>query len=382
MKTILYLHAGAEMYGADKILLELVTGLDPKKYRPIVVLPTDGVLKKALLDHGIETYVVSYPILRRKYFNPKGIWQYATTYLKGCKQILQLLADKEISVDIIHINTTAVLEGIYLRKKLRAKLVWHVHEILLKPKVVANFIHGLVKRYSDQVVVVSKAVRDHLVTAGIPANKIQVIYNGIDTKRFKPGYDVQYLYDEWAVPADAIKIGMIGRVNAWKGQDDFLAAIKELLKHPNYHFFIIGSAFSGQEWRVTELNQKINQLPGHERIHYSPYRKDTAELDDFFDLLVLPSTNPDPLPTVVLEAMSSGTPVVGYNHGGVTEMVEDGESGFLAEVRNPIDLAGKIQLAVDTGVIDLGQAARQRVLNHFSQQNFISKFEHLYQKLS
>ena len=80
--------------------------------------------------------------------------------------------------------------------------------------------------------------------------------------------------------------------------------------------------------------------------------------------------------------MSSGTPVVGYNHGGVTEMVEDGESGFLAEVRNPTDLAKKIQLAVDTGVADLGQAARQRVLNHFSQQNFISKFEHLYQKLS
>ena len=46
MKNILYLHAGAEMYGADKILLELVTGLDKSKYRPIVILPETGILAK------------------------------------------------------------------------------------------------------------------------------------------------------------------------------------------------------------------------------------------------------------------------------------------------------------------------------------------------
>ena len=47
MKTILYLHAGAEMYGADKILLELVTGLDKTKFRPVVILPTNGILRRS-----------------------------------------------------------------------------------------------------------------------------------------------------------------------------------------------------------------------------------------------------------------------------------------------------------------------------------------------
>ncbi|OYR95151.1 glycosyl transferase family 1, partial [Lactobacillus taiwanensis] len=73
MKTILYLHAGAEMYGADKILLELVSGLDKTKFRPIVILPTDGVLRKKLEEENIFVHVISYPVLRRKYFNPKGI---------------------------------------------------------------------------------------------------------------------------------------------------------------------------------------------------------------------------------------------------------------------------------------------------------------------
>lgn len=119
MKNILYLHAGAEMYGADKILLELVTGLDKSKYRPIIVLPENGILVEKLREAGVETYVVEYPILRRKYFNPRGIAEYATHYSSSSKEIMRLLEDKGIKIDIIHVNTTAVLEGIYLKESYR-----------------------------------------------------------------------------------------------------------------------------------------------------------------------------------------------------------------------------------------------------------------------
>lgn len=82
MKNILYLHAGAEMYGADKVLLELLKGLDKTQYNPIVVLPNDGVLVEALREEGITTEVIPYPILRRKFFNPKGILEYGSSYIK------------------------------------------------------------------------------------------------------------------------------------------------------------------------------------------------------------------------------------------------------------------------------------------------------------
>ena len=110
MKNILYLHAGAEMYGADKILLELVSGLDKTEFHPIVVLPNDGILRKKMQENGIEVHIIEYPILRRKYFNPKGIAEYGATYFSRSKEIVKLLRGRRI--DIIHVNTTAVLEGI------------------------------------------------------------------------------------------------------------------------------------------------------------------------------------------------------------------------------------------------------------------------------
>ena len=73
MQKILYLHAGAEMYGADKVLLELIKGLDKDAFEAHVILPNDGVLVAALENVGAKVKVIDYPILRRKYFNPKGI---------------------------------------------------------------------------------------------------------------------------------------------------------------------------------------------------------------------------------------------------------------------------------------------------------------------
>ncbi|MGY6767633.1 glycosyltransferase family 4 protein [Ligilactobacillus salivarius] len=378
MKNILYLHAGAEMYGADKILLELVTGLDKSKFHPIVVLPNDGILKDKLIENGIETYVVHYPILRRKYFNLKGIINYGLSYFGKSNEIVKLLKNKKI--DIIHANTTAVLEGIYLKKKLKCKLIWHVHEIILKPAIINKTISYLIGRYADKCVAVSKAVKKHLIDSKfVDEDKVEVIYNGVDTERFNPNVENKYLYKEWNIPDEAIKVGMIGRVNAWKGQNDFLDAGEGLLKkYSNLYIFIVGSAFAGEEWRVDELKKKIADSQNKDRIIFSEFRTDTPEIHSFFDVLVLPSTNPDPLPTVVLEAMGCGTPIVGYNHGGVTEMVINGETGLLAEVKNSKDLGRKIQQALESDYKLMGQKARDRAVKNFSEYSFINNFSKVY----
>lgn len=378
MKNILYLHAGAEMYGADKILLELVTGLDKSKFHPIVVLPNDGILKDKLIENGIETYVVHYPILRRKYFNLKGIINYGLSYFGKSNEIVKLLKNKKI--DIIHANTTAVLEGIYLKKKLKCKLIWHVHEIILKPAIINKTISYLIGRYADKCVAVSKAVKKHLIDSKfVDEDKVEVIYNGVDTERFNPNVENKYLYKEWNIPDEAIKVGMIGRVNAWKGQNDFLDAGEGLLKkYSNLYIFIVGSAFAGEEWRVDELKKKIADSQNKDRIIFSEFRTDTPEIHSFFDVLVLPSTNPDPLPTVVLEAMGCGTPIVGYNHGGVTEMVINGETGLLAEVKNSKDLGKKIQQALESDYKLMGQKAHDRAVKNFSEYSFINNFSKVY----
>ena len=179
MQKILYLHAGAEMYGADKVLLELIKGLNKDEFEAHVILPNDGVLAGALESVGAKVKVIDYPILRRKYFNPKGILEYFGSYNRYSKKIAEYA--KENGITLLHNNTTAVLEGIYLKRKLKLPLIWHVHEIIVKPKAISDFINFLMGRYADTIVTVSNAVANHVKQSRfVKNNQVQVIYNGVD----------------------------------------------------------------------------------------------------------------------------------------------------------------------------------------------------------
>ncbi|NRO89211.1 glycosyltransferase family 4 protein [Lactobacillus helveticus] len=380
MKTILYLHAGAEMYGADKILLELTTGLDKKKFQPVVVLPAEGILKDKLEQAGITVCVIPYPILRRKYFNPHGVINYISNYKEQTNEIISYLKKNNIKVDLIHVNTLAVLEGIRLKKKLNVPLYWHVHEIITHPQIVNKFLCWCVNRYADQVIAVSGPVKKHLVKYGVNSNKIKVIHNGIDSNIFSPSVNSDYLYKEWNVSKNAVKVGMIGRVNGWKGQNDFLDALVPLLSEfDNLYLFIVGSAFQGQEWRVKDLKKKINSLPNHNRIIFSEFRKDNYAVEHFFDILVLPSTSPDPLPTVVLESMGCGRAIIGYEHGGITEMIKDGYNGKLVTPGDKVALRKAVKTCLSHNeYVKLGKNSRIRLVNQYSLKKFIGNFMKVY----
>jgi glycosyltransferase involved in cell wall biosynthesis len=383
MINILYLHAGAEMYGADKVMFDLIRNLDKNKFKPYVVLPTDGLLVDALRGEGVDVTVIPYPIMRRKYFNPKGILQYGTGILKYGKQLSRFAKEKHI--DVIHTNTSAVLEGCRVSRSCHIPQLWEIHEIIVSPKMMYKVTSKLIAQYATLTVTVSKAVRDHLYRSGyFKTNSIKVIYNGVDANRFNPNNDSSYLRKEWNIPENAPVVGMIGRVNRWKGQGDFLKAANILLeKHKNLYVVFVGSAFEGEEWREKELKDEIANSPYKNRIVNSGYRKDVEGVHSLFDAFVLPSTNPDPLPTVVLEAMASGKPVVGYKHGGICEMVKDGYNGLLAEVNNPDDLASKIDFVLSDDELRkaMGERSRQRLLEKFSYDSYVKNFSETYEGL-
>lgn len=382
MKKILYLHAGAELYGADKVLLELIKGLDKKEFEAHVILPNDGVLVPALREVGAQVEVINYPILRRKYFNPKGIFDYFTSYNHYSKQIAQYAIENKI--DIIHNNTTAVLEGIYLKRKLKLPLLWHVHEIIVKPKFISDFINFLMGCFADKIVTVSQAVANHIKQSPhIKNDQVSVIYNGVDNKVYYQS-DARSVRERFDIDEDALVIGMVGRVNAWKGQGDFLEAVAPILEqHPKAIAFMAGSAFEGEEWRVVELEEKISQLKVSSQVRRIDYYANTTELYNMFNIFVLPSTNPDPLPTVVLEAMACGNPVVGYRHGGVCEMVKEGENGLLAEVNQPEALAKAVETLVESKDLrtTFGKNSVERQKKLFSLDSYIANFSAIYTNL-
>ena len=377
MKNILYLHAGAEMYGADKVLLELVKRLDKEKFTPHVVLPEEGILAEKLRENNIIVEIIEYPILRRKYFNPKGLINYILDYKKYSKKLVDY--SRKNNIDIIHNNTTAVLEGIELKRKLKLPLIWHVHEIIVKPKVVSSVINALMGMYANRIVSVSEAVANHVKQSKfIKENQVKVIYNGVDNSEF---YKMESTKEEFNISKDKKVVGMIGRVNAWKGQGDFLEAVVPLLKeNKSYVAFLAGSCFAGEEWREEELDEKIRKSGVAGQIIRIPYFKETVKLYNLFDVFVLPSTNPDPLPTVVLEAMACGKPVVGYRHGGVCEMVEENVNGLLVEVRDTKELSCAIQNLLENDEIrkEFENNSLIRQKKEFSLESYIHNFEKEY----
>lgn len=377
MENILYLHAGAEMYGADKVLLELVKRLDKEKFTPHVILPEEGILAEKLRENNIIVEIIEYPILRRKYFNPKGLINYILDYKKYSKQLVDY--SKKNNIDIIHNNTTAVLEGMELKRKLKIPLIWHVHEIIVKPKVVSSVINAFMGMYANRIVTVSEAVAKHVKQSRfIKENQVKVIYNGVDNNEF---YKMESTKEEFNISKDKKVVGMIGRVNAWKGQGDFLEAVVPLLKeNKSYVAFLAGSCFAGEEWREEELDEKIRKSGVAEQIIRIPYFKETVKLYNLFDVFALPSTNPDPLPTVVLEAMACGKPVVGYRHGGVCEMVKENVNGLLVEVRNTKELSCAIQNLLENDKIrkEFENNSLVRQKKEFSLESYIHNFEKEY----
>lgn len=383
MKNILFLHAGAEMYGADKVMLDLIKRLDKSKFQPLVILPTEGVLVDALKDEGVNVMVMPYPIMRRKYFNLKGVIQYGFNLIKYINKITSIA--KEYHIDLIHTNTAATLEGGFVSRKLHVPHLWSIHEIIVSPKIMYTVTSKLIAKYSSIAITDSKAVKDHLDASGyFQPDAVKVIYNGVDSKRFKPENDCDYLYDEWKIPPNARIIGMMGRVNSWKGQGDFLKAANIIMaKYSDVYTVFVGAAFEGEEWREKELADAIAQSPYKNRIINKGYRTDSEGIYKLYDVFVLPSTNPDPLPTVVLEAMATGKPIVGYKHGGVCEMVKEGYNGLLAEVRNPEDLACKIEslLEDDNKRKNMGVNSRKRLLEKFSIEAYVQNYAAEYDRL-
>eukprot|EP00831_Metopus_contortus_P018908 TRINITY_DN18104_c0_g1_i1.p4 TRINITY_DN18104_c0_g1~~TRINITY_DN18104_c0_g1_i1.p4 ORF type:complete len:139 (+),score=18.82 TRINITY_DN18104_c0_g1_i1:150-566(+) len=124
-------------------------------------------------------------------------------------------------------------------------------------------------------------------------------------------------------------------------------------------------------------------LVGSEMCIRDSYRSDSKNIHALYDVFVLPSINPDPLPTVVLEAMASSTPIVGYRHGGICEMVKENYNGLLAEVREPKELSECINKLVKNKELryQLGKSSLIRQLELFSLESYVNNFLKIYENI-
>jgi glycosyltransferase involved in cell wall biosynthesis len=186
------------------------------------------------------------------------------------------------------------------------------------------------------------------------------------------------------VPLDRPLVGMLGRVSPWKGQDVFLETASFVRMHnPHCHFITIGGVFDKEVQHMDRIVTLHHKLDLAQTVTICGYMKSAREMLAAFDILVLPSTLPDPFPTVILEAMSVGIPVIATSHGGPAEMIIDGECGLLIAPGDPAALAAAIEkLLADPDLRRrMGDAGHVRFMEHFSLDRFLRDMHELYSEL-
>jgi glycosyltransferase involved in cell wall biosynthesis len=370
-RSSLLLHSSSDLYGASKILLTTVKQLKEKGEQVQVVLSEEGPLVDAIQAEGIKVHIIRLGILRRKYFNPKGLVNRSKVLRQAYRQLIDLCKKERITH--LYSNTSAVLVGAFVARKLRIFHTWHIHEIITQPAWFAKLIGKSVGKYGDKVIVVSEAVKKHW-ESHVPAEKLEVIHNGIDYQPYLSANGS--LRKELGIDDGKVVVGMIGRINSWKGQSYFLDMARILLKQFGHvHLLMAGDVFPGDEHLEVQMHEKIRDMELEDQITVLGFRKDVPELLAAMDIFVLPSIMPDPLPTVVLEAMAAGKPVVATAHGGACEMVKDGETGILIPWNNPELGAKSVGTLIENQDLrsQFGQKGRERVLAHFSLDAFGDK---------
>ncbi len=341
-KRILFVENGIGYGGAIICLRHLVRNLDRSRFEPMVLTGRDGPLYRDIANDTtwrcIPDRIVDVPALRLKL------------------ERLGLPARSRLLAWLLRIPTVA-----HIRGEQRGSLL----------------MHGLF-RLPTRFVTVSDWIARGVHRIGVPVEKIQRIYDGIELDKLDLHADGQSLRRQWGVPPQAFAVGLVGLLIPWKGQPLFLEAGRTLLAaNPDLVLVLMGG--TPDECRDYEAGLRAQALepPFSGRVIFAGHVQDMSIAYKALDVVVSASTTPEPLGTVVIESMTLARPLVAPAHGGALEMVEHERTGLLFEPGNAAALAAQIQRLHDSPALcqALGQAARSKALQTFSITDHVRRIE-------
>lgn len=387
MKNILFIHQSAELYGSDKTILMFISNLDKSKYKPVVVVPFEGPLTREFEKNNIEVVIAPVLKLYRKMLTPTNLLKAGKEYNQGL-QILENL-HKKYKFDLVYSHTLAALIGIIFARKHNVKHLWHIQEILAKPVAINKIFKVLLNiKANHKAIYDSKATMNFWIDGDENlTKKSDFIWNGLDAST-KPMYSREHIQSVrkmfFEVDDSITVIGLVGRINSWKGQPLLLAAYHKIAhKYPQSRLVFIGSAPPNQEFFTNDLVKSIQNFKLENQVKIIPFQEDIWQLWDAVDIAVVPSTEPEPFGMVAIEAMLSKKPVIAANHGGLTEIVIDQQTGLFFEPRNSTQLADKLEVLLNdaTKRENFGANGHQRAVQHFSLKSHVAKFEAIFEDI-
>jgi glycosyltransferase involved in cell wall biosynthesis len=357
------------------------------KYTIAQILPalnTGGVergvieISKALIDNNFKSIVISSGGHMEAQLRRTGGTHYKLDvnsknpfrWHKIRKELKIIL--KNENVDLLHLCSRAPAWIAFpLGKTLKIPVITSVHMRFRKTNFFKKIYNSILIK-GDLVIAISKHI-EICIKNTFPkvSHKIKVVHRGVDLKLFD-----SLNINPARIIAQAKLIGlkdnvpviiMASRPALWKGYSILIKALSKV--NENFQCILIGAADGDKKFKDLLIN-KIIKYNLETKVKLVQSSKDIQAAMILADLIVMPSISPEPFGRIIVEAQALGKIPIAFDHGGASETIIDGKTGFLAKVLSAESLAEKISLA-----LSIKSAKRESMGNY--NKKFVSKnFSH------
>lgn len=336
--NILYISELSNLGGGETSLLNLIMEFKNNfsDVKPILLCFNDGKLTEESIEGNVKTIVYDFIGDVKKF-----------KFIRCIKKIKNIIASNKI--EIIQTNqwkSAFILKVINKLCLLKCRVIWVCHGQWYK----FNFVKkSLINLFIDKIVCVSTVVKDNLIRNGINSSKIVKIPLGIDINKFT-NCDSKKIRREFKLSEDEKVFAVIGRFQEIKGQRLVIEAAKELKKlGRKFKILFVGDSIFENANDDIYKNECLNLIEEYGLKKYCLFlgvRRDIGDILTNIDALIVPSIN-ESFGMVIIEALAAGCIIISTPNDGAKEIIRDGISGFILNVRTTRGLVDKMQQILD-----------------------------------
>lgn len=387
---VLYLTHYAELYGANRSLLDLVrAGRDRGAVEPFVVLAYDGPLRVELERAGIPHAIVPFVpwmhkrvlmgrphhrLLQRMRYRRQARERERTNRVQ--QAVIEDLARAQ-SIQVVHSNSAVIGIGSRVAEHLRMPHVWHIREL---PFLHYGFsVDGGVRRYAeairkaDAIIALSQAVVDDMRTFAPPPERVAVIPNGVLSEQHMKER-MQAGTTRWKDPV-TFNFLLAGLFHPAKGQEEAVRAFAAVhARAPRTALYLAGDG------RVDAVRATVEQLGIASAVHFLGFIQDLAPVLERTHVLLQCSRH-EALGRVVIEAKAAGVPVIGHASGATPELIEHGRTGLLYSTTEELETGMATLVGDPDSARRLGEAGRDQVAGRFTIEAMVEAVLATYQRV-
>ncbi len=347
--------------GLELSTLRIAQGMKTKGAYAMVIVPPSSPLQQRALELGLDLAALA----------PR--WKYGD--IPAAFHLAEILQDKNIDRVVLMQSQDIHLASLAVYFSRSAKLIFYQQMDSRHNK--RDFWHTWIFSKLSLWITLTNGMRENVLACTRMAGaKVKVVPLGTDLHRFVPAHFNQpEARSFFGLPHDKKIIGVLGRLDAGKGQEVLLRAIPGVMKrHPEILIVIAGDETAGEPGYKAYLEKICKTIRIDQNVKFLPFTDAVPQLMAALDIFVLPSFA-ETYGLVVIEAMAMEKPVIATNAGGLPEIIIDGKTGLLVEPRSVEAVANAIDkiLGNDELRISLGHSAREDALRRFSMDSCVDE---------